>query len=113
MTDYTLNLDGDITENDIEATSDGKGAIIEKTIEKNEEGKTVVTVKVLANDLKSSTTANVTINSNSTGIRTLPASMSNESVIYDIDGRRVNEMKSGRIYIQKNANGKVGKVVKK
>ena len=113
VTDYTLNLDGDITENDIEATSDGKGAIIEKTIEKNEEGKTVVTVKVLANDLKSSTTANVTINSNSTGIRTLPASMSNESVIYDIDGRRVNEMKSGRIYIQKNANGKVGKVVKK
>ena len=113
VTDYTLNLDGDITENDIEATSDGKGAIIEKTIEKNEEGKTVVTVKVLANDLKSSTTANVTINSNSTGIRTLPASMSNESVIYDIDGRRVIEMKSGRIYIQKNANGKVGKVVKK
>lgn len=113
VTDYTLNLDGDITENDIEATSDGIGAIIEKTIEKNEEGKTVVTVKVLSNDLKSSTTANVTINSNSTGIRTLPASMSNETVIYDIDGRRVNEMKSGRIYIQKNANGKIGKVVKK
>lgn len=113
VTDYTLNLDGDITENDIEATSDGIGAIIEKTIEKNEEGKTVVTVKVLSNDLKSSTTANVTINSNSTGIRTLPASMSNETVIYDIVGRRVNEMKSGRIYIQKNANGKIGKVVKK
>ena len=113
VTDYTLEMDGDITENDIVATSDGKGAVIEKTIEKNDEGKTVITVKVLANDLKSSTTAKVTINSNAAGIgkQTIVTSAAKE--LYDIDGRRVNEIKPGRIYIQKDANGKIEKVVKK
>lgn len=110
VTEYTLDVDGDISEDDIVATSNGMGSTIEKKIEK-EDSKTVVTIVALSNDLKSSTTAKVTIN-NSTGIQHPMAPVAVGEELYDVDGKRVKETKAGRIYIKKDANGNTRKVIR-
>ena len=110
VTEYTLDVDGDISEDDIVATSNGMGSTIEKKIEK-EDSKTVVTVVALSNDLKSSTTAKVTIN-NSTGIQHPMVPVAGGEELYDVDGKRVKETKAGRIYIKKDANGNTRKVIR-
>lgn len=111
VADYTLELTGDITEDDIVATSDGQGAIIEKEISK-EDNQTVVTVKVLSNDLKESTTAKVTI-SQTNAIHPSSVVPVAADEVYSIDGKRVNETQTGRIYIKKGKNGTVKKVIRR
>lgn len=111
VTDYTLDVDGDISEDDIVATSNGMGATIEKSITK-EDNQTVVTVKVLSNDLKESTTAKVTIRQTNAIHPSMVVPVAADEV-YSIDGKRVNETQTGRIYIKKGKNGTVKKVIRR
>ncbi len=111
VTEYTLNVDGDISEDDIVATSNGMGATIEKSITK-EDNQTVVSVKVLSNDLKESTTAKVTI-SQTNAIHPSSVVPVAADEVYSIDGKRVNETQTGRIYIKKGKNGTVKKVIRR
>lgn len=111
VADYTLELTGDITEDDIVATSDGQGAIIEKEISK-EDNQTVVSVKVLSNDLKESTTAKVTIPQTNAIHPSMVVPVAADEV-YSIDGKRVNVTQTGRIYIKKGKNGTVKKVIRR
>ena len=111
VTDYTLDVDGDISEDDIVATSNGMGATIEKSITK-EDNQTVVSVKVLSNDLKESTTAKVTIPQTNAIHPSMVVPVAADEV-YSIDGQRVNETQTGRIYIKKGKNGTVKKVIRR
>ena len=111
VTEYTLNVDGDISEDDIVATSNGMGSTIEKKIEK-EDSKTVVTVVALSNDLKSSTTAKVTIPQTNAIHPSMVVPVAADEV-YSIDGKRVKETQAGRIYIKKGKNGTVKKVIRR
>lgn len=111
VTDYTLDVDGDISEDDIVATSNGMGATIEKNITK-EDNQTVVSVKVLSNDLKESTTAKVTIHQTNAIHPSSVVPVAADEV-YSIDGKRVNETQTGRIYIKKGKNGTVKKVIRR
>ncbi len=111
VTDYTLDVDGDISEDDIVATSNGMGATIEKSITK-EDNQTVVSVKVLSNDLKESTTAKVTIHQTNAIHPSMVVPVAADEV-YSIDGKRVNETQTGRIYIKKGKNGTVKKVIRR
>ncbi len=111
VTEYTLDVDGDISEDDIVATSNGMGSTIEKKIEK-EDSKTVVTVVALSNDLKSSTTAKVTIPQTNAIHPSMVVPVAADEV-YSIDGKRVNETQTGRIYIKKGKNGTVKKVIRR
>jgi hypothetical protein len=111
VTDYTLDVDGDISEDDIVATSNGMGATIEKSITK-EDNQTVVSVKVLSNDLKESTTAKVTIPQTNAIHPSMVVPVAADEV-YSIDGKRVNETQTGRIYIKKGKNGTVKKVIRR
>ena len=111
VTEYTLDVDGDISEDDIVATSNGMGATIEKSITK-EDNQTVVSVKVLSNDLKESTTAKVTIpQTNAIHPSSVVPVAADE--VYSIDGKRVKETQAGRIYIKKGKNGTVKKVIRR
>ena len=111
VTEYTLDVDGDISEDDIVATSNGMGATIEKSITK-EDNQTVVSVKVLSNDLKESTTAKVTISQTNAIHPSMVVPVAADEV-YSIDGKRVNETQTGRIYIKKGKNGTVKKVIRR
>ena len=111
VTDYTLDVDGDISEDDIVATSNGMGATIEKSITK-EDNQTVVSVKVLSNDLKESTTAKVTIPQTNAIHPSMVVPVAADEV-YSIDGKRVNETQTGRIYIKKGKNGTAKKVIRR
>jgi len=111
VTEYTLNVDGDISEDDIVATSNGMGATIEKSITK-EDNQTVVSVKVLSNDLKESTTAKVTISQTNAIHPSMVVPVAADEV-YSIDGKRVNETQTGRIYIKKGKNGTAKKVIRR
>ena len=87
------------------------GSTIEKKIEK-EDSKTVVTVVALSNDLKSSTTAKVTIPQTNAIHPSMVVPVAADEV-YSIDGKRVNETQTGRIYIKKGKNGTAKKVIRR
>ena len=77
-----------------------------------EDSKTVVTVVALSNDLKSSTTAKVTIPQTNAIHPSMVVPVAADEV-YSIDGKRVNETQTGRIYIKKGKNGTAKKVIRR
>ncbi|NPD91534.1 calycin-like domain-containing protein [Xylanibacter muris] len=102
----------EVTEDDIQATTNGKGAIVVKNITK-ETNKTYVTISVISNDLSSFNTYNLTLNG-TTGIDTVDDSKADDSVkaMYDLNGQKTSTPRSGQIYIMKYNNGKTVKRIK-
>lgn len=103
----------EITENDIQAMTNGKGAItvMNVTPDKNS---TYVTISVISNDLSSFSTYNLMLNG-TTGIDTAVNGNSDNSVkaIYNINGQKAGALRNGQIYIMKYSNGKTVKAIKK
>ena len=112
--DYEATLPFDVTADNFKAMSDGQGAYVSTTLA---DGK--ATIEITSNDLLTTNTYTVTIKKGEaqgvvTGINGTTAD-SNDKVaaVFTIDGKRVNAMEKGGLYIVKYANGQAKKVLNK
>lgn len=111
--EYTATVPFDVTANNLKAISDGKGAYVSTTIA---DGK--ATFEITSNDLATTNVYTLNIKKGNaqgitSGINGAHAALAQAAGIYTIDGMRVNAITKPGLYIVKDANGNVKKVLKK
>lgn len=111
--EYTATVPFDVTANNLKAISDGKGAYVSTTIA---DGK--ATFEITSNDLATTNVYTLNIKKGNaqgitSGINGAYAAQAQAAGIYTIDGMRVNAITKPGLYIVKDANGNVKKVLKK
>ena len=111
--EYTATVPFDVTANNLKAISDGKGAYVSTTIA---DGK--ATFEITSNDLATTNVYTLNIKKGNaqgitSGINGAQAAQAQAAGIYTIDGMRVNAITKPGLYIVKDANGNVKKVLKK
>lgn len=111
--EYTATVPFDVTANNLKAISDGKGAYVSTTIA---DGK--ATFEITSNDLATTNVYTLNIKKGNaqgitSGINGAHAAQTQTAGIYTIDGMRVNAITKPGLYIVKDANGNVKKVLKK
>ena len=111
--EYTATVPFDVTANNLKAVSDGKGAYVSTTIA---DGK--ATIEITSNDLATTNVYTLNIKKGNaqgitSGINGAHAAQAQTAGIYTIDGMRVNAITKPGLYIVKDANGNVKKVLKK
>lgn len=111
--DYEMSLDGDLSVDDIEAVSDGRGAYVRKAIE-TVDGGVKVTITVISNDWKDTNVYTLNIKGATSGLDKVVTSEANGGVaVYNINGQRTYSTAQKGIYIIRKADGKTVKVIKK
>lgn len=111
--EYEITSADEISADDIEAVSDGRGAYIRKTVE-SMDGGVRATVTVISNDWKDTNVYTLDIKGATTGINKVVTPEANEGVvIYDISGRRLNNITAKGIHIIRNTDGTTVKTVRK
>lgn len=110
-TDYEMELDKDITANDIEVITDGKSANIAKTVEV-EDGQYVCTVVAIGADMLEKSSYVVKVKSSQTAIRAPQTATKQSSAYFTLDGRQAKTLVPGKIYICRQADGTVIKIQK-
>ena len=111
--EYTATVPFDVTADNLKAISDGKGAYVSTTIA---DGK--ATFEITSNDLATTNVYTLNIKKGNaqgitSGINGAQAAQAQTAGIYTIDGLRVNAITKPGLYIVKDANGNVKKVLKK
>ena len=111
--EYTVTVPFDVTANNLKAISDGKGAYVSTTIA---DGK--ATIEITSNDLATTNVYTLNIKKGdaqgiTSGINGAQVAKAQTAGIYTIDGIRVNAITKPGLYIVKDANGNVKKVLKK
>lgn len=111
--EYTATVPFDVTANNLKAVSDGKGAYVSTTIA---DGK--ATIEITSNDLATTNVYTLNIKKGdaqgiTSGINGAQAAQAQAAGIYTIGGMRVNAITKPGLYIVKDANGNVKKVLKK
>ena len=111
--EYTATVPFDVTANNLKAISDGKGAYVSTTIA---DGK--ATIEITSNDLATTNVYTLNIKKGdaqgiTSGINGAQAAQAQAAGIYTIGGMRVNAITKPGLYIVKDANGNVKKVLKK
>lgn len=99
-----VTLDG----NEVKPQLKGKGAFCVVSYGKNDDNHDVATIKVFSDDLKTQSTH--TFDMTAAGISSVEANSAARQV-YNLGGQRVNNMKTGQVYIVKEG-GKTYKVLK-
>ena len=111
--EYTVTVPFDVTANNLKAISDGKGAYVSTTIA---DGK--ATIEITSNDLATTNVYTLNIKKGdaqgiTSGINGAQVAKAQAAGVYTIDGIRVNAITKPGLYIVKDANGNVKKVLKK
>lgn len=111
--EYNATVPFDVTANNLKAISDGKGAYVSTTIA---DGK--ATIEITSNDLATTNVYTLNIKKGdaqgiTSGINGAQVAKAQTAGIYTIDGIRVNAITKPGLYIVKDANGNVKKVLKK
>ena len=102
----------EVTADQIEAVSDGRGAYVATDVTKAPNGYKA-NIIVNSNDFKTTNTYTLYINTVSTGINEVETAEDNAAeAIYTIGGQRVNELQKG-VNIVRKADGTTVKVLKK
>lgn len=109
-TEYTMALDQSFTADDIEAETVSPSVVVLKDVKQMEGGYQCV-LTAFSGDLSKAVVYTVTV-SVSTGIQTVSPAASQQSAFYSLDGRRVLQPRSGQIYLHRQADGKVVKVLR-
>ena len=112
--DYETAVNGQISLDDIQAVADGRGAKVTKALE-TVDGGVKATVTVKSGDLRSSNVYTIlykgaTVSGINLTEKSAPVGV---SAVYDLNGQRVDTMRSGRIYIEKRTDGTVVKTIKR
>lgn len=109
-TDYEMELNKDITADDIEVSTDGKAANVAKTVTV-EDGMYVCTIVAIGADMSARSSYVVKVRSNQTAIRELAAAKQ-PTACYTLDGRLVKTLVPGKVYISRKADGSIVKILR-
>lgn len=105
---YQMELDEEISEDDIEVTVEGKTAhVLKKVAIVNDYY--VCSVVALSADMSVMSQYVIDVKSSSTSIRSIKTP-AGQSAYYTLDGRQAKTLAPGRIYIRRQADGTVTKV---
>ena len=108
VTNYQMELDEEITADDIEVTVEGNTAhVLKKVAIINDYY--VCSVVVLSADMSVMSQYVIDVKSSSTAIRSIKTP-AGQSAYYTLDGRQAKTLAPGRIYIRRQADGTVTKV---
>jgi len=107
-TDYEMELNEQVTANDLEVEVDGKTAHVIKTVEA-QDGYYVCTIVAISADMSSLSTYVVRVKSNATAISHLQTTAS-QPTYYTLDGRQARTLVPGQLYICRQPDGKMAKV---
>ncbi len=105
---YEMEVNGEITADDIEVAVDGTGARVVKTVE-TEGDHYLCTVRAISADMSVMATYVIQVKSSATAISTLkPAA--GQTTYFTLDGRQATALAPGRIYICRQADGTTHKI---
>ena len=108
-TNYEMEMDKEITADDIEVVTDGKATNIAKTVEV-EDGKYVCTIVAIGADMSEMSSYVVKVKSNLTTIYDLPTTAKQPEAYFTLDGRQAKTLVPGKIYICRHADGTIAKI---
>jgi len=106
---YDMELNEEITADDIEVTFNGETAHVIKEVQV-EDGYYVCSVVVISADMSAMELYSVSVKSNATAITTVKPAASREATYFTLDGRQVTTLMPGRVYICRKADGTTTKV---
>ncbi|MBR1503752.1 MAG: PCMD domain-containing protein [Prevotella sp.] len=106
---YEMELNEEITADDIKVAVDGKATNIIKTVEVDGDSY-ICSVVAIGGDMKAATIYEVKVKSSATAIRDLHAVTNQAATYFTLDGRQVETLLPGRIYICRQADGTVTKI---
>ncbi len=109
QTEYEIDINEELTADDIEVTVEGTTAHIVKSVELDEEGFCHCTVLVVNADMSVAKTYTIKSKSVLTAVNSL-RNTDNRPAYYTLDGRQVKTLVPGRIYISRQA-GSVSKKI--
>ena len=107
--EYEMELEPGITADDIEVVVEGKSAHVIKDVASADSN--VCTVMALGGDMKHMTTYVVREPGSGTGIRSIRTAAA-QPAHYMLDGRQARTLVPGRIYIRRQADGTVTKILR-
>jgi len=110
-TAYEMELNEAITADDIEVVIDGKAAHAMKDV-KVVDDHYACTVTAIGSDMSDLTGYVVNVKSSATGIHSLQSTTNQPAAYFTLDGRQVKTLKPGRIYISRQADGTVTKILR-
>ena len=106
---YEMQLDEEITADDIEVDVEGNTAHVLKAVE-IVDGNYLCSVSVLTADMSAMSSYVVIVKSSATAIRSLQTATNRSATYFTLDGRQTKTLSPGRIYIRRQADGTVTKV---
>ena len=106
---YEMELDEEITADDIEVDVEGNTAHVLKAVE-IVDGNYLCSVSVLSADMAEISSYDVIVKSSATAIRSLQTATKRSATYFTLDGRQAKTLLPGRIYICRQADGTVTKV---
>ena len=107
--EYEIELEQGVTTEDIEVVVEGKSAHVIKDVSFTDSN--VCTVIALGGDMKHMSTYVIREKGSGTGIRSIKTG-AGQPVYYMLDGRQAKTMVPGRIYIRRQADGTVTKILR-
>ena len=110
-TAYEMELNEAITADDIEVVIDGKAAHAIKDV-KVVDDHYACTVTAIGSDMSDLTGYLVNVKSSATGIHSLQSTTNQPAAYFTLDGRQVKTLNPGRIYISRQADGTVTKILR-
>jgi len=108
-TDYEMEIDKEITADDIEVVTDGKAANIAKTVTV-EDGMYVCNIAAIGGDMSAKQSYVVKVKSALSTICDLPTAAGQSAAYFTLDGRQAKTLVTGKIYICRQADGTVSKI---
>jgi hypothetical protein len=106
---YEMEVNEEITADDIEVTVNGKTAHVVKTVEA-EGDHYLCTVRAINADMSAMTTYLIQVKSNASAISSLKSVDGTQATYFTLDGRQVTTLVPGRIYICRQADGSTVKI---
>lgn len=107
--EYEMELEQGVTTEDIEVVVEGKSALVIKDVSFTDSN--VCTVIALGGDMKHMSTYVIREKGSGTGIRSIKTG-AGQPAYYMLDGRQAKTMVPGRIYIRRQADGTVTKILR-
>ena len=108
-TSYEMTINEEITAGDIEAAATSPSAHVMKEVAIDGEAY-LCTVTVFGGDMEKTKVYTVRVQSTATGIQTMKNPVEGKAAYYSLDGRRVETLRAGQIYLHRQADGTVSKV---
>ena len=106
---YEMELDEEITTDDIEVSVEGATANVAKMVTLVDDSY-VCSIVVLSADMSTMSHYVIDVKSSASAIRSIQTATNRSAAYFTLDGRQVKTLLPGRIYICRQADGTVTKI---